>query len=46
MSVVTILLIAAGVAFLLEAFGFVFGTLRPKWWALGVALYLFSLAVG
>lgn len=36
-------LLAAVLAFLLEAFQVAFGTLTPKWWAIGVALYLASL---
>jgi len=39
----TILLILAGVCFVLEAFAMALGTFKPKWWALGVAFYLFSL---
>lgn len=42
MSISLILLIAAGVAFVLEAI--IPGRFAVKWWAIGVALYLFSQA--
>lgn len=45
MGLGTILLILAGVAFVLEAFSVNLGTFAPKWWALGVALWLFAQAV-
>jgi hypothetical protein len=41
----SLLLLLAALAFLLEAFSVTLGSLTPKWWAIGVALYLFSLAV-
>lgn len=44
MSISLILLIAAGVAFLAEAI--IPERFSVKWWAIGVALYLFSLAAG
>ncbi len=43
MNLQAILLLAAVLAFVLEAFAVKFGTLTPKWWALGVALYIGSL---
>lgn len=45
MNVGTILLLLAAACFVLEAFGAALGTLRPKWWALGVAFYLSAQAV-
>ncbi len=36
------LLIAAAIAFVFQAFEVVFGRFAVKWWALGVAFYLFS----
>ncbi|HXS46566.1 MAG TPA: hypothetical protein VN756_03790 [Solirubrobacterales bacterium] len=42
MSISLILLIAAGVCFVLEAI--IAGRFNLKWWAIGVAFYLFSLA--
>lgn len=44
-DIVTVLLLLAALAFVLEAFAVTIGTLTPKWWAIGVALYLASLAV-
>jgi hypothetical protein len=44
-DIVTVLLLLAVLAFVLEAFKVVIGTLSPKWWAIGVAFYLASLAV-
>lgn len=41
MSISLILLIAAGVAFVLEA---ITDNFPVRWWAVGVALYLFSQA--
>jgi hypothetical protein len=46
MSVSLILLIVAGICFVLEAFHVTVGAITPKWWALGVAFYLFSQAAG
>ena len=40
-----IFLILAGICFVLEAISVNLGSVRLKWWALGVAFYLFSLAV-
>jgi hypothetical protein len=44
-DITTILLLLAALAFVLQAFKVVIGTLTPQWWAIGVALYLASLAV-
>jgi len=38
-----LLLLASALMFVLEAFHVTIGTLTPKWWALGVALYIGSL---
>ncbi len=40
MDATVLLLIGAVVCFVFQAFGFVFGTFRPQWWALGVAFYV------
>lgn len=45
MDLPTLFLITAGLAFILEWLDIRWGESRPKWWALGVALYIFSLAV-
>ena len=42
MGLSSLLIIAAGICFIFEAFGVALGALSPKWWALGVAFYLFA----
>ena len=44
MSLSLIFLIIAGICFVLEAVAARLGAFSVKWWALGVAFYLFSLA--
>ena len=45
MSLSLLFLILAGVCFVIEAIGVNLANFHPKWWALGVAFYLFSQAV-
>lgn len=45
MSADQIILLLAALAFVLEAFRVAVGTLNPKWWAIGVALWLLAQAV-
>lgn len=42
MTLNDLLLIAAAVAFVFQALEVVFGRFSVKWWALGVAFYLFA----
>ena len=42
MNLSLILMILAGISFVLEALDVDLGTFSPKWWALGVAFYLFA----
>jgi hypothetical protein len=44
MTVDQALLIGGALAFVLEAFDIALGTLRPKWWALGVMFWLLAQA--
>lgn len=44
MTLSLIFLVLAAILFVFEGFSVNLGTFHPKWWALGVASYLASLA--